>query len=60
MKHVRCYECNNFGHKVKECRRKNSNTKAKGSYIIAIPKDIIRIKKMWHNSVSRHNRHRGN
>jgi len=41
----------------------NSDTKAKGSYIIAIPgieEDEIRIRKMWYNSVSRYNRLGGN
>ena len=36
--------------------------KEKGAYIISIPgieEDRISVKKMWHNSVSRHNRPRG-
>ena len=41
----------------------NSNPKARGLYIITIPgieEDKIRDWKVWHNSVSWHNRHRGN
>jgi len=29
MKHVRCYACNKFGHKVKECRSKIRTSKKK-------------------------------
>jgi len=29
MKHVRCYACNKFGHKVKECRSKIQTPKQK-------------------------------
>jgi len=44
-------------------QEKSSDTKAKGSYIIAIlgiEEDKMRVRKMWHNSVSRHKRYRGN
>ena len=27
MKHVRCYTCNKFGHKARECRSKFQNSK---------------------------------
>jgi len=29
MKYVRCYTCNKFGHKARECRRKFKNSKQK-------------------------------